>query len=234
MGEERLRPKLTARVLLVTSCASLLLLVSAGSLLFGGFATLFSLSPATDMADSYVLARVGPPLLGGGAFGMRLARRLWRLRKPSDPAETSAPEPFSSPLRELAWVLSLIALGFAGTWLLLISPPWSSTPVTSYGASYGVKVVPLRIFLGVVVTLLAIRLLPRLAALALSRQIFKPMQVASLATAGALSMALLACAHFAGFPSMPHTFVLLVLDVALASAFGVVAIESIHAAAPHG
>jgi hypothetical protein len=120
-----------------------------------------------------------------------------------------------------------MALAFFGTWFLLYSPPWSRAPITLYGVNYQAVVVPLRIFLGVVIALLAIRLLPRLAALALARQIFKPTHVAALATAGALSVALRSYVQWAGIPAMPHSIALLVLDAALAVALAVAAIEAI-------
>jgi hypothetical protein len=211
----------------VTACAWLLFLVSAGALLVGGMATLFSLSPGTDMGDAYALVRVGPPLLGGGAFGMLLVRRLRQLRKPSASQEDTRPQSFASPLRELAWAAALIALAFGGTWFLFFMPPWSRTPLTVYGPYYQAEVVPLRIFVAVVIALLAIRFLPRLAALSLARGIFKPTHIAVLAMAGAFSVALRSYAQWAGIPAMPHVIVLYVLDISLAAVLFVAAIEAI-------
>ena len=71
----------------------------------------------------------------------------------------------------------LVAAAVGWTWEFASSPPWTTTPVDFYGGSDVAQLVPLKLFLRVTAGLLALRLLPSLAAVALSRRILEPARV---------------------------------------------------------
>lgn len=80
------RPSNPAARALLTILLLLALLLGSAALLLGAVATLFALSPGTDMHDANALIRVGPLYAVGGVAGLSFTRWLWRTtrRPPSD------------------------------------------------------------------------------------------------------------------------------------------------------
>jgi hypothetical protein len=222
----------TARAAAIIFAAYLVSFTSALVLLLGALTTLFSCSPAMDMGDAYVFARIGPPTLVAGVLGVVHARRMFRLRPWAVPTSARALAPFSSPLRELGWTVSLLAFAFQYTSFLLSSPPWKLEPVLFHEWGLVEEVVPLVMLSRVAASLLAIRLLPWLAAVVLARQIFEPPRLIAIGMVGLAGVALLTYLDRPTSPVPILVWVLLMLNMMLAVALAAVVIESSVARAP--
>ncbi|HVJ18425.1 MAG TPA: hypothetical protein VM686_23560 [Polyangiaceae bacterium] len=210
----------------LTLIAIVLLLGSLAAVLVGSMTTLFAYSPA-NTADAGVLIRSGPAMLLGGVFGLAKARRIWRLSRSRGP-NGFRPRPTSWPV-EVVWLAGLLAFAVVTTRFLLEASALSMVPVTLYGSHVVAHVLPLTFFARVLGSLIGIRLVPTVAAVAIARRIVPPTLVAAIGGLAALAATTLACVDSRQFPAMPYVFTLFILDLALAITFVSVALESLSA-----
>jgi len=91
-------PARTVRRWVILAGAVATLLVGTAAFFIGAIATLFALSPGTDMGDAHVLIRTGPLYALGGVIGLLLGRWLLRASRPAFPhtVNSSVEEPSTS------------------------------------------------------------------------------------------------------------------------------------------
>lgn len=121
----------------------------------------------------------------------------------------------------------LLPFAFFVTQFLLDASPWSMVPVTFYGWHSVAHVAPLPFFMRVLASVLAIRLAPIIASVAISRRL-SPSRIAALGALATLGLATLAYWESRQFPAAPYVFALFVLDLALAISFATPTIEALN------